>query len=82
MGIKNSQMGEQVIREARKQTGALFRKRRMELGLSQTEVAEFCGVRYQTIERIEAGMFAFSIDHAFMISSCLGMTISFKEKEE
>ena len=82
MGIKNAKVDEQVIREARKQIGGLFKRRRIEMGYSQSEVAEFCGITYRTVANIESGKFAYSVDLMFLMSVFLKVNITFEEKEE
>lgn len=65
--------------EFRKNTGLLLRDRRVQLGLSQTDLANELGVRYQTIGRIELGQFSGSIDLINAIATKLGLKIIIKK---
>ena len=58
--------------------------RRMELGLSQTELAQRAGVTRQTIGLIEAGEFNPSVKLCVAICRALGVTLNdlFWEDEE
>ncbi|MBP5589578.1 MAG: helix-turn-helix transcriptional regulator [Bacteroidales bacterium] len=75
-------VNEQVVKEARKRIGSLFRERRKQLGYTQKDVADFCGVSYQTINKVEVGAFPYSLDLVFKISVILRLTINFEEKDE
>lgn len=74
-------MNENVIKEARQMFGLTFRNLRLEKELTQTQVGEFCGVSYQTINKIEQGKFAYSIDLLFKLSVVLEFTINLEQKE-
>ncbi|MBP5473671.1 MAG: helix-turn-helix transcriptional regulator [Bacteroidales bacterium] len=75
-------MNEEIVKEARRKVGDLFRERRKELGYTQKDVADFCGVSYQTINKVEMGAFPYSLDLIFKISVILKLNINFEAKEE
>ena len=50
--------------------------RRMELGMSQTDLAKLCGVTRQTIGLIEAGDFNPSIKLCIAICQALNVTLN------
>lgn len=74
-------MNENIIKEARQMFGLTFKNLRLEKDLTQTQVGEFCGVSYQTINKIEQGKFAYSIDLLFKLSILLEFTINLEMKE-
>jgi transcriptional regulator with XRE-family HTH domain len=74
-------MNENNILEARQKFGLLFRKLRNEKGLSQSEVAGFCGVSFQTVNKVEQGKFPYSIDLLMKLSIILEFTINIEMKE-
>ena len=74
-------ISENVIYTLRCKGGALMRNlkmkfRRIEIGLSQTELAEKAGVTRQTIGLIEAGDFNPSIKLCISICKALGVTLN------
>ena len=70
-------MNENVILEARIKFGLLFKEIRVAKKLTQTQVAEFCGVTFQTINKVEKGKFPYSVDLLMKLSVVLGFTINF-----
>lgn len=50
------------MKEKRKEIGKEFRRLRELNGLSQTEVADILGVTYQTIGRVENGIYSYNLD--------------------
>ena len=74
-------MNEEIIREARKRFGLLFREMRKERGLTQSEVAEFCCVTFQTINKVENGAFPYSVDLFLKLSLILEFKIEIAEKD-
>jgi transcriptional regulator with XRE-family HTH domain len=75
-------MNENVIKEARQMFGLTFRNLRLEKGLTQTEVGDFCKVSYQTINKVEQGKFPYSVDLLMKLSIVLEFTINFEMKEK
>jgi transcriptional regulator with XRE-family HTH domain len=74
-------MNEEIIKEARIQFGLLFKEWRKKKSLSQSQVAEFCGVTFQTINKVEQGKFPYSVDLLVKLSVVLEFTINFEMKE-
>lgn len=74
-------MNENLITEARQKFGLLFKDLRNKKGLSQSQVAEFCGVTFQTINKVEHGKFPYSVDLLMKLSVVLEFTINFEMKE-
>lgn len=74
-------MNEDLILEARQRFGLLFRELRNKKGLSQSEVATFCGVTFQTINKVEQGKFPYSVDLLMKLSIILEFTINLEMKE-
>jgi transcriptional regulator with XRE-family HTH domain len=74
-------MNENQIQQARQLFGLTFKNLRLEKGLTQTQVAEFCGVTFQTINKVEQGKFPYSVDLLMKLSVVLEFTINFEMKE-
>lgn len=49
----------QVTREL---VGAWLRDKRLEKGLSQAQLADLMGIRFETVSKVEAGKWAISMD--------------------
>ena len=75
-------MNEKILQEARQRLGLLFKDLRKQKKLSQIEVAKFCGVTFQTINKVEQGKFNYSVDLLMKISIVLGFTINFEIKKD
>ena len=73
-------MNEKLIKEARNKFGLLFKELRKEKGLSQSQVADFCGVTFQTINKVEQGKYPYSIDLFFKLSVILDFSINLESK--
>lgn len=50
-------MNDQILDEARTIMASFLKKRREDLGLSQAELGDLCGMARSTVERIENGKF-------------------------
>lgn len=74
-------MNENLILEVRQKFGLFFKELRNKKGFSQSQVAEFCGVTFQTINKVEQGKFPYSVDLLMKLSVVLGFTINFEMKE-
>lgn len=58
------------------QIGRNVRKRRIELGLSQTELAEACGITFQQVQKYENGSNRVSAARLWQFSAALGMDVN------
>lgn len=58
------------------QIGRNVRKRRIELGLSQTELAQACGVTFQQVQKYENGFNRVSASRLWQFSAVLGMELN------
>jgi len=74
-------MNNNLILEARQKFGLFFKDLRNKKRLSQSQVAEFCGVSFQTINKVEQGKFPYSVDLLMKLSVVLEFTINFEMKE-
>lgn len=74
-------MNKTLILESRIKFGIFFKDCRKKRGLTQQEVAVSCGVTYQTINKIEQGKYAYSIDLLFALSIVLGFSFDLIFKE-
>lgn len=74
-------MNEKILQEARQKFGFFFKDLRKKKNLTQEEVANFCGVTYQTINKVEHGKFPYSVDLLMKLSVILGFTINFEVKD-
>jgi len=63
------------MNEVAKQIGNRIQELRKEAGLTQTQLAEKCGMAQPNIARIEAGAYATSIDVLSRIAEALGKRI-------
>lgn len=57
--------------------GALIRKRRKELGLSQEQLSEKVGVSYQQIQRYENGGSMLNVENVQRVAHALAVPVSF-----
>lgn len=62
---------EKVLLEARKIIAGFLRNRRLELGMSQQELADKCGMARETISRMEAGLFWLGMKQYLLICEAL-----------
>ena len=67
--------GIKTMNEAAKQIGNRIQELRKEAGMTQTQLAEKCGMAQPNIARIEAGTYATSIDVLSRIAEALGKRI-------
>jgi transcriptional regulator with XRE-family HTH domain len=74
-------MNENIIQKDRITLGLTFRKLRKEKGLTQKQLAVLCSVTVATMNKVEQGKFAYSIDFLFKLSQILDYTINLKQKE-
>lgn len=74
-------MEKEEIHAARAHFGQLFKDLRRAKGLTQTEVADFCGVTFQTINKVEHGALPYSVDLFFKLSVILDFTVELTPKE-
>jgi transcriptional regulator with XRE-family HTH domain len=58
------------------QVGRNVRKRRIELGLSQTELAEACGITFQQVQKYENGANRVSASRLWQFAAVLGLEIA------
>ena len=63
------------MNEVTKQIGQRIQELRKEAGLTQTQLAEKCGMAQPNIARLEAGTYATSIDVLSRIAEVLGKRI-------
>ena len=68
-------MKKEVYMAGNKDFGKHLQKLREAKGFSQEKLAELVGVEYQTISRIETGMYFTSFDNLQKISKALGLEI-------
>jgi transcriptional regulator with XRE-family HTH domain len=73
-------MKKEVISEARQKFGLFFKELRNKKKINQSQVAEFCGVSFQTINKVEQGKFPYSVDLLMKLSIVLEFTINFEMK--
>jgi transcriptional regulator with XRE-family HTH domain len=57
------------------QVGRNVRRRRIELGLSQTELAQACGITFQQVQKYENGANRVSASRLWQFAAVLGMEI-------
>jgi transcriptional regulator with XRE-family HTH domain len=74
-------MNEQVLLEARKMIAGFIRNRRIELKISQEELAEKTQLGIATIRRFEAGKFWINIKTLLIICNALEMYFFLEEKD-
>ena len=60
-----------------KHVGSMFRTRRQELGLSQTDVAESLGVTFQQVQKYEWGMNRISASRLHDLCQILGVPVEY-----
>lgn len=58
------------------QVGRNVRKRRIELGLSQTELAEACGITFQQVQKYENGANRVSASRLWQFAAVLGLEVA------
>jgi transcriptional regulator with XRE-family HTH domain len=74
-------MHEQVLIEARKMIAGFIRNRRIELKMSQDELAERTHLGIATIKRFEAGKFWINLKTLLIICNALSMYFFLEEKD-
>ncbi|MCA3248352.1 MAG: helix-turn-helix domain-containing protein [Tagaea sp.] len=57
------------------QVGRNVRKRRIELGLSQTELADACGITFQQVQKYENGVNRVSASRLWQFAAVLGLQV-------
>jgi len=72
---------EKILLTARELLAGYFRERRLELGLSQAEVAERCGWKQPTVARIESGKFFLSTKQLWILCEALNLYFFVEPKE-
>lgn len=68
-------------RSERLRIGQRIAELRKEQGMTQTQLAERCGLQQAHIARIEAGRYSVGLDTLAQIATALGMVIDFTEME-
>ena len=64
-------MNEKVLEEARQLMSSFFKNRRIELNLSQQDVADRTGMARETINRMEAGRFWLGMKQYLLVCEAL-----------
>ena len=70
----------EVKTESRKRVGAQLRQQREEQGWTIAQVAEMVGVKFSTVEKIEAGVFNVPLDVLAKVAEVLGCELTIKTK--
>lgn len=74
-------MNDKVLLEARKMIAGFIRNRRIELKMSQEELAEKTQLGIATIKRFEAGKFWINLKTLLIICNALSMYFFLEEKD-
>ena len=74
-------MNEKVLLEARKMIAGFIRNRRIELKMSQEELAERTRLGIATIKRFEAGKFWINLKTLLIICNALDLYFFLEEKD-
>jgi len=74
-------MNERVLQEARKMIAEFIRDRRIELKMSQEELAKKTNLGIATIKRFEAGKFWINLKTLLIICNALSMYFFLEEKD-
>ncbi len=80
-GLKVNKMNENTLNEARKMIAEFIKSRRVQLMLTQQQLADKAGWHQQTIQRIEAGKFFLNLKQLLIICECLDCYFFFGEKD-
>jgi transcriptional regulator with XRE-family HTH domain len=64
------------VQQRRARFGDIVRERRIDLGLSQEDLAERCGFDRKSISRVETGAFSPSLDRVWRLADGLEVPIS------
>jgi transcriptional regulator with XRE-family HTH domain len=56
--------------------GAVIRRRRKELGISQEQLAEMLGVSYQQVQRYESGFHKLNIENIQVVADALSVPVA------
>ena len=62
----------------RDKIGSAIQKKRIELGWTQTDLADRCGLSYSTISKIESGRWSASVDLLSSLGPALGLSLKFE----
>lgn len=73
-------MVNEIITESRKRVGAQLGQQREEQGWTISQVAEMAGVKFSTVEKIEAGVFSVPLDVLAKVADVLGCELTIKAK--
>jgi transcriptional regulator with XRE-family HTH domain len=79
---KNRKFNPQVADKARELIGEFFKERRIELGMSQQDLADCAGIRQHHLSRFENGLQNITIDKLIALGGCLRLKIFFEEGDE
>lgn len=61
--------------ETPQELGALIRRRRRELGMSQTDLAEYAGTGVRLVSELESGKPTAQLDGMYKIAAALGIRL-------
>lgn len=74
-------MNEKVLIEARNLRAKFFKERRIELGMTQQELADKCGWQRESIARMEAAKFFINEKQMYILCNALDLYFFFEPKE-
>ena len=74
-------MANEIITESRKRVGAQLRQQREEQGWTIAQVAEMVGVKFSTVEKIEAGVFNVPLDILARVAEVLDSELVIRERK-
>lgn len=74
-------MNKKILSEARKLIAGFLKNRREELGMTQSDLAEICGVKWETISRIENGKFMPNLDLFLILTHHLNCYFFLESKD-
>lgn len=69
------------IARSAKQLGIAIQQRRIERGMTQTDLAAFVGTGQKTISKIENGNAATRVDTIFSILAILGLELDVRQRQ-
>lgn len=75
-------ISEKNLLAARNSRAAFFKDRRIELDLTQLQLAEKCGWHQETIARMEAGKFFINEKQLLTLAAALDVDVKYIPKEE
>ena len=79
--MKNNVINDKILEEARKLTASFLKNRRKELGLTQAQLAERCGMKQESIARMEASKFYLNTKQLWILCNALDLYFFLEEKE-